>query len=326
MNIFLFLSMTSIWGGDILVTEEYYGKEIDRYGEIKQMFEKNKKDHRKTALEKEWDHIIRQERKMVPAERRNLSSWKKMLEDKIPDRVYENLRAAFGKAFALIFEKGEVLIEKTYNKEELLKDFAIRDYAVGVKGDRKTLKEVRRKSGSSDLTNMTISAVEGIGLGILGIGLPDIVIFTGILLKGIYETALHYGFDYDDLKEKLLILKMMEASLLEGDDWIRANKEVNEWLRCGVPSGTGKYYQGCSEEVCLNLALREQVRKTADVFALDMLLLKFVQGLPVVGIAGGAANPVYYNRVMKYVKLMYQKRYLLKKINEKRENGGDKTT
>ena len=43
-----------------------------------------------------------------------------------------------------------------------------------------------------------------------------------------------------------------------------------------------------------------------------MLLLKFIQGVPVVGIIGGAANPVYYNKVMKYVQLKYRKRYLMR--------------
>lgn len=55
-----------------------------------------------------------------------------------------------------------------------------------------------------------------------------------------------------------------------------------------------------------------QIQSTASAFAVDMLLLKFIQGLPVVGILGGAANPVYYGRIMKYVQLKYRKRYLLK--------------
>ena len=56
--------------------------------------------------------------------------------------------------------------------------------------------------------------------------------------------------------------------------------------------------------------------KTAEAFAVDMLLLKFVQGLPVVGVLGGAGNPIYYRRIMKYVQLKYRKRYLLNKISE----------
>ena len=62
--------------------------------------------------------------------------------------------------------------------------------------------------------------------------------------------------------------------------------------------------------------LNLQIRQTASVFAVDMLLLKFIQGLPVIGILGGAANPVYYHKVMKYVQLKYRKRYLLRLLNQ----------
>ena len=60
-----------------------------------------------------------------------------------------------------------------------------------------------------------------------------------------------------------------------------------------------------------------QMKETASAFAVDMLLLKFIQGLPVVGVIGGAANPVYYSKVMKYVQLKYRKRYLLKQKGAK---------
>ena len=42
-----------------------------------------------------------------------------------------------------------------------------------------------------------------------------------------------------------------------------------------------------------------------------MLLLKFIQGLPVVGILGGAANPLYYHKITAYTQLKYRRRYLL---------------
>ena len=62
--------------------------------------------------------------------------------------------------------------------------------------------------------------------------------------------------------------------------------------------------------------LDRQLRQTAQTFALDMLALKFIQGLPLVGVLGGAANPVYYHRVMRYVQLKYHKRYLYGKRKE----------
>ena len=64
-----------------------------------------------------------------------------------------------------------------------------------------------------------------------------------------------------------------------------------------------------SEEI-----LQEQIKKTASAFAVDMLVLKFIQGMPVVGFLGGAANPVYYRKVMDYVQRKYRKRYLLKQL------------
>jgi hypothetical protein len=59
--------------------------------------------------------------------------------------------------------------------------------------------------------------------------------------------------------------------------------------------------------------MAEQLQHTSDAFAMDMLLMKFIQGLPIVGIVGGLANPVYYQRILNYVKLKYRKRYLLTK-------------
>lgn len=68
--------------------------------------------------------------------------------------------------------------------------------------------------------------------------------------------------------------------------------------------------------------------KTALNYGYDYIereeqLLKFVQGLPIVGILGGAANPVYYRRVLRYVQLKYRKRWLWKISNEL-ERGGRK--
>ena len=49
--------------------------------------------------------------------------------------------------------------------------------------------------------------------------------------------------------------------------------------------------------------------------ALDMLCLKFIQGIPVVGMIGGLGNPVYGHKILNYVRLKCYKRYLLEKIN-----------
>lgn len=51
-----------------------------------------------------------------------------------------------------------------------------------------------------------VSGVAGVGMGILGVGLPDIPVFTGMVLKSIYEIALSYGCEYESEGERRFIL------------------------------------------------------------------------------------------------------------------------
>ena len=83
----------------------------------------------------------------------------------------------------MVFTQGVGVIEKTYNRQNLEETHSVQDYAVQVKGGRKELKQVKRNAGRSGLINTALTIVEGIGLGALGIGLPDIVVFVGMFLK-----------------------------------------------------------------------------------------------------------------------------------------------
>lgn len=157
---------------------------------------------------------------------------------------------------------------------------------------------MRKAAGQSDLLNMAITTAEGIGLGALGIGMPDVVLFLTNLLKGIYETALNYGFDYESRTEQYIILCMMETALRTGEDRSAGNCRVEELIVNGIAERSQTDFD-------------TQIKATASALAMDMLILKFIQGIPVVGILGGAANPVYYHKVMQYVKLKFRKRYLL---------------
>lgn len=227
--------------------------------------------------------------------------WKEMLEKKIPEKVSSGLESAFCTGFSLVFQQGRKLIEKTYKKEDLQRHHALRDWKVKTVGSRTELREMDRSARKTDNRNMAATTAEGIALGALGIGLPDIVLFLSTLLKGVYETAIHYGFDYTTQQEQYLILKMMSASLKKGKYWVWANNAVDKLLETELPE--------ISEE-----QFKEQLQKTAADFAIDMLLLKFIQGMPVVGFLGGAANPVYYQKIMQYIQLKYKKRYLLKQL------------
>ena len=238
---------------------------------------------------------------------RKSARWKQLMEEKLPDKVYTGLESAFCKAFSLVFRKGRALLEKGVRKETILTDHRVSHYVVQQKGSRRELRRMGKNAGRSNLNNLAITTVEGIGLGALGIGLPDIVLFIGTLLKGVYETALHYGYAYDTRAEQMLILKMLAASLSGAEDWERRNEAVDRLLACGAVPATDEVFEA-------------QIQKTASAFALDMLVLKFIQGLPVVGVLGGAANPVYYRKIMRYVQLKYRKRYLWQLLKREQQS------
>lgn len=258
------------------------------------------------AQNREMTAVFRRELQLWRAARkRHVPAWKQELEKRVPEKIRTGLEQAFCRGFDLVFRQGREIIEKSYSRESILADHAIRDYAFRLKGERKQLKQIRRIAGLSGLRNLAMTGVEGVGLGALGIGMPDVILFLGLLLRGIYETALTYGFEYESPKEQLLILKMMETAMSCGENWERGNEEVDQMLQLETVDIT-------TED------LQEQIRRTASAFSMELLLLKFIQGFPVAGILGGAGNPVYYHRIMQYVQLKYRKRYLLKI----RTNGG----
>ena len=65
---------------------------------------------------------------------------------------------------------------------------------------------------------------------LLGIGLPDIPVFVGVLLKSVYEVALNFGYSYDTPEEKYFILKMVETALSYGDDLAQGDQQLNEFI------------------------------------------------------------------------------------------------
>lgn len=264
---------------------------------------------RESAIRKELLAVEKQERKLrAAADRGKGLPWKEELEKRIPEKVYSGLESAFRKGFSLVFEQGRGIIEKSCRKEELQADHSIRDFAVQVKGGRKELRSLGKSARKGDLRNLAITTAEGIGLGALGVGMPDVVLFLTTLLKGIYESALHFGYTYDSGLDRLLILHMIRTAMSRGEDWAAGDAAVDALLTVGDLAVT-------EEEV------QQLLRSTASVLAMDMLILKFIQGIPVVGILGGAANPLYYSKILKYVQLKYRKGYLLKQLRALQHSG-----
>lgn len=229
------------------------------------------------------------------------------VEEKIPAGLYEKLQQAFYLGFKTVFEKGNIIIEKTYDREQLELTHRVYDESFEQLNQKKGLKALNKLAGQNNLRNLGIAALEGTGLGLFGIGLPDIPIFIGVVLKSVYEVALSYGYDYEQQDEQYFILNLLEAAL--------ASEENREVCNGKVDKLIGYLSQG----VAIGYDLELQMRQTADCFATDMLCLKFLQGLPLVGVIGGPSNVLYCKKIGDYARLKYQKRYLLQKEYQEKQ-------
>lgn len=255
-------------------------------------------------IQKELDKIVKKEKRLIKERKKGrLLELKEKLEDKIPVGMEEKLRGAFYQGFKLVFEHGSYLVEKASPMEKLTANFQVQDYAYDLGQKKAAARRMRREAGRRRSANMGLTGLEGGLLGVLGVGLLDIPLFIGVMLKSVYEISLSYGFPYDTYEERIYILKIIEASLCY------ENREEQSAMtdRLGYALKKG------SREELGELSLEEQMRKTADCLAADMLLLKFGQGAPVVGAVFGATNLVYLNKVTGYALLKYQKRYLIGK-------------
>lgn len=251
---------------------------------------------RKTPIQKEMLLLKKQEQRFLEhRQKQEDSRLNRFLEDKIPDKLQTTLEKAFFSAFKVIFVKGVSVIEKTYKREELEKDFKIHDYANQIKCNRKSLKTMRKQAGSVGKWNTAASGAAGIGMGLIGVGIPDIPVFTGFLLRSIYQIALKYGYSYDTEEEKKWILLLIQGASAYGEEQRRGNEAVDAFIE--------------NKEALLGRSLDEIMAETAGILSRELLYMKFLQGIPVVGVVGGAFDLKYMKEITAYAELKYRKRY-----------------
>lgn len=250
-------------------------------------------------LDKREEHILK--KKSAGFIQKNITKASDALEDKIPQNLRLTLEAAFEKAFKLVFEKGTGIIEKTYSKDKAAFEHDINNFALEANknriSSRKYMKNIDKISKRSRFMGKGIAFAEGAGLGLLGIGIPDIPVFIAVLLKGTYQTAISYGFEYESPQEKMYILKLIQAAVCEDEEKYVKNLEVD------------KLAEDIAKKNCHG-NWETETKNTAKILSDNMLFAKFIQGLPIVGVAGSIFNLITYSKVSEYAAVKYKKRYL----------------
>jgi len=252
---------------------------------------------KKTPYQKEWEKFVKKENKYLEKQLNKKESFlNQKLEEKVPEKLQGTLDTAFAKAFHLIFEKGTAVIEKTYRKEEIEKQYQINEFTNEIKQDKKSLRSFSKNAKGSGTKNLVVSGAAGIGMGILGVGLPDIPVFTAMILKSIYEIAMHYGYSYETEEEQYFILLLIQGAVTHGEDMLVIDKEINQYISSSI------WLQEKTKE--------EMIHQTAGCLSKELLYMKFLQGIPVVGAVGGAYDVVYLKQITEYANLKYERRFL----------------
>ena len=265
----------------------------------------NKFSSKNKLIERQLKQLNKKEEKLT-AERNpgiiktKLDPLKANIEEKIPEKLQVTLNIAFEKGFKTVFDKGIGIIEKTYNKENINMEFDIHSYAINKYPTKKNLKKIDKSANKKTFINKSVSAIEGGTLGLLGIGLPDIPIYIGVILKSIYEISLSYGFDYNSHEERVYILNIISASVTLGTE---RKIYFNKLDTIASEIDNNQYH---------DYNIDETLKETSNKISTYMLTSKFIQGLPIVGVIGGIANFKTLQDISTIAKLKYKQRYLNK--------------
>lgn len=250
------------------------------------------------SLEKELAIVEKREKKLLAGGLKK-GKLKQSIYDKVPEKVSGLLEAAFSKAFKTVFIKGTPLIERTFDKEGAGLEFEAGNFIVDRAGNKKSFRRMDKQAKKGSGINHAMTAAAGLGLGFLGMGLPDIPLLVGMILRGIYEIAIGYGVDYGAEEEKRYILRLVCTALSDSGERAVCNRKLD-----AMEYGSG--------------TLTAEIASAARVLSDGLLVEKFVQGLPVVGAVGGIVNFNIYRRIAALAEVKYKKRYLLRKIEERK--------
>lgn len=215
------------------------------------------------------------------------------IEKYVPDGLAGTLEAAFTKAFEIIFRDGTGIIKKTYGRGS---------------SDNDDIVMLRNRARAILAKDTVVTAAEGTGLGLAGIGIPDIPVFTAVLLRNIYQLAECYGFDYESKTEQVFILKLIETGLSYGESAEKLNDELNALME-----------QIDNEDYTYYGLISQQIKAASEAVSKEVLYMKFIQTIPVVGAAGGISNLTCLNKVGRFAELKYRKRFIMKTINTQQE-------
>ena len=232
------------------------------------------------SWQREWARQLREENRWRrKALHRQPGELQARIAEKVPERVRDTLA-------------GEPLLRRTASPKAEARRLARAEEQLRTP---ERFSSVRGTGRSAVFSAAAASAVRGSGLGLLGIGLPDIPLFAASLLRSLGQIARGYGYITSTRRERRIMLLAL-AALTGGMEYPALSDQLDQAL-------SGTELTGLSEQ--------ELADRVAGKLAEELLAAKFLQGIPLAGAVGGVLDSRLTARLLDYAALKYNRRFLL---------------
>ena len=253
-------------------------------------------------LKKEKKFIEQKPLNLFKKEKETLSN---IFDEKVPEKVRISTEATFESSFEFIFEKGDSVLEKTYSKEKILNEYEKNKNKFNSNKTKSNLRSFDRSVKISNTINTAFTGIKSTAMGVLGVGMPDIPVFIGEIIRTIYQTGLKYGYDHKTENEKIYILSV-----------------IGFGLSCGKER---EYYSNLCDDIAYSIEKNSELKvtfsdiekKISALMVSKVCGLKIVQGIFVIGIISSFGNISVMDNISKGAYLKYKKRFIMYKLVNK---------
>ena len=246
-----------------------------------------------TAWAREWSRMRREEEAFL----------QRAFERRVPlsalyERVPKGLRSSLNGALASALEATLRRSDRTPYAGSRRREARAAELRVKTQSreNRRNLQAPKKWADRAIRRQTAAAGAESVAMGLMGWGLPDLPVFTALLLRNLGTLAQRYGFPTGGRRERWFRLKLIETALSRGEAASAGDRALNRMI----------------EREALETAEPERrwVEASASALADELLCLKFLQGVPVAGALGAVGSTAVLNRILEYAELKYRRRML----------------
>ena len=231
------------------------------------------------------------------------------------NKIFHKVLAAVETAIAGCMDAGQDIVKFTYDKNKAVKKFKKR----GIKSLDDLYKidvmELDKLSRRVVLSNKITGFIEGFafGLGNITAAIADIPVFFSLTFRVMQQIAANYGYDPEDSREKLFMVKLMSfGTAIKSSGKLTIQAEL-QTLKVGIKRYTFKKLQEMGGRYSVVITARS-IGKNVGLRLTKKTLLK---GIPILGGAfGGFFNYGFIKNMADITNMMYKKRFLEDKIEK----------